>query len=56
MRKKLYSTPSTDLGSEALVMLGIKIMTKLGGVTYRVEPDKSGSKKKARPERHDLTG
>ena len=49
MRRKLYSIASTDLGSETLAMLGIRVTAKLGGVTHRVEPeDRSGSKRKAR--------
>ena len=42
---------STDLGSETLTMLGIRIRVKLGGKTYHVKPeDRSESKKKARPD------
>ena len=48
MRRKLYSIASTDLGSETLAMLG--------GVTHRVEPEDRSGGKRARPERHDLTG
>ena len=48
MRKKLYSIALTDLGSETLAMLG--------GVTHRVELEDRSGGKKARPERHDLTG
>ena len=51
MRRKLSSIASTDLVSGALAMHGIRVTAKLGGVTYRVEPeDWSGSKRKARPE------
>ena len=55
MKRKLYSTALTDLGSEALAMLDIRVMGKLGDVTHRVEPERSGGKR-ARPEKHDLTG
>ena len=48
MRRKLYSIALTDLRSETLVMLG--------GVTYRVEPEDKFGGKRARLERHDLTG
>ena len=56
MKRKLYLIASTDLGSETLAMLGIRVMAKLGGVTHRVEPEDRSGGKKARPERHDLTG
>ena len=57
MRRKLYSIALTDLGSETLAMLGIRVRMKLGGVTHRVKPeDRSGGKRKARPGRHDLSG
>ena len=57
MKRKLYSISLTDLGSETLAMLGIRVMVKLGGMTHKVEPkDRSGGKRKARPERHDLMG
>ena len=48
MRRKLYSISSTDLGSETLAMLS--------GVTHQVEPEDRSGGKRARPERHDLTG
>ena len=34
VRKKLYSIALTDLGSETLAMLGIRVMAKLGRVTH----------------------
>ena len=38
-------------------MFDIKVIAKLGDVTYRVElEERSGGKKKARLERHNLTG
>ena len=48
VRKKLYSIALMDLGSETLVMLG--------GVTNQVELEDRSGGKRARPERHDLTG
>ena len=57
MKKKLYLIASTDLGSKTLAMLVIRVIAKLGSVTYQVEPeDRSGGKKKARSRRHDLIG
>ena len=56
MKRKLYLTVLTDLGSKTLVMLDIRVMAKLSGVTHQIEPDRSGGKRKASPERHDLTG
>ena len=56
MKKKFYSIASTDLGSKTLVIFGIRIMAKFGGMTYQVEPEDRSRSKKARPERHDLTG
>ena len=56
VKKKLYLITSTDLGSETLSMLGIRVIMKLGGMTHQVEPeDKSEGKKKARLEKHKLT-
>ena len=46
----------TDLGSETLIMLDIRVMAKLGGVTHQIKPEDRSGGKKARPERHDLTG
>ena len=57
VRRKLYLIASTNLGSETLAMLGIRVRVKLGGKTHRVKPeDRSRSKKKARRGRHNLTG
>ena len=53
---KLYLIALTDLGSETLAMLGIRVMAKLGGMTHQVEPENKSGGKRARPERHDLTG
>ena len=47
---------STDLGSETLAMLGIRLMAKLGGLTYQVELEDRFGGQRARLERHDLTG
>ena len=47
----------TDLRSETLAMLGIKVMAKLGGMTYWVESEnRSRGKRKARSGKHDLMG
>ena len=56
VRRKLYLIALTNLRFETLVMFGIRVMTKLGGVIHQVEPDRSEGKKKARPKRHNLTG
>ena len=48
MRRKLYLIALTDLGSETLAMLG--------SVTHRVESEDKSGGKRARLERHDLTG
>ena len=37
-------------------MLGIRVKAKLSGVTHQVEPEDKSGGKRARPERHDLTG
>ena len=55
MRKKPYSIALTNPGSKTLAMLGIRVIVKLGGVTHQVKPEnRSGGKKKARPERYNL--
>lgn len=49
MKKKLYLIDLTDFGSETMVILGIKITIKLGGVIYQIKPEnKSKRKKKTR--------
>ena len=56
VRRKLYLIALTDLGSETLAMLGIRVMAKLGSVIHQIEPEnRSGGKRKARPRRHNLT-
>ena len=56
VRRKLYLIAMMNLGSETLAMLGIRVMAKFGGMTHRVEPEDRSGGKRARPERHDLTG
>ena len=50
--RKFYSIALTDLRSEILVMLGIRVKVKLDGVTHQVEPeDRSGGKRKTRAQK-----
>ena len=49
MRKKLYLIALKNHGFEILIMLNIKITTKLGGITHQIKlEDGFGGKKKIR--------
>ena len=55
MKKKFYLITLMDFESKTLAIFGIKVIAKLGSVTYWVKPeDRSKNKIKAKPEKHNL--